>query len=197
MSVQNQLRWGGLVAMVAALLMIVAAGLRGFGVAPLAGQWAIFVYVILLTFAFTALYAAQAPRMGRLGFAGYVLAILGLGLTQVIAFLILASFTGLAAAHEVQMFAWGPIPILHLAVLANTLGGILFGAATVRAGLFPRWTGLLLIAGEGANLLHEYLLLLPVLMIVPAALMAGAFAGLGWSLWAGAPKRAARPLLAS
>lgn len=197
MSVQNQLRWGGLAAIAVASLMVLAAGLRGFGVAPLAGQWAIFVYVILLFFAFTALYAAQASRIGRIGFAGYVLAILGLGLTEVIAFLILAGFAGLAAAHDVQMFAWSQVPILHLAVLANTLGGILFGAATIRAGIFPRWTGALLIAGEVANLLNEYLIPVPALMIVPAVLMAAAFAGMGWILWAGMPRPAAQPRLAS
>lgn len=197
MTVKNQIRWGGLASMFAGLLMLVAPVLRGFGLAPLAGQWLVFAYVILLYFVFAAIYAAQTPRIGKIGLAGLVLAIIGLGFTEVIAFLILASFAGLPAAHDVQMFAWGRIPILHLAVLFNTVGGILLGVGTMRAGVLPRWAGALLAVGALANLVHEYFLPLPALMIVPAIFFAAAFMGMGWAMWAGRPVPAMRPHLAT
>lgn len=197
MTVKNQVRWGGMASMFAGLLTLVAAVLRGFGLAPLAGQWLVSAYVILLYFVFVAIYAAQTPRIGKIGLAGFILAIIGLGFTEVIAFLILASFAGLPAAHDVQMFAWGRIPILHLAVLFNTVGGILLGVGTMRAGVLPRWAGALLVVGEVANLGHEYLLPLPTLMIVPAIFLAAAFIGMGWAVWAGRPALVRRPRLAT
>ena len=197
MSTQNQLRWSGMVSIVAGFLMLVAAALRGFDLMPLLGQWAVFAYVVLLFFTFTAVYAVQAERMGAIGFTGFVMSIVGLGFTEVIAFLILAGFAGLPAAHDVQMFAWSEIPILHLAVLFNTLGAILLGAGTIRARVLPRWTGVFLIVAAVTNVLHEYLMPLPALMIVPALFFAGAFIGLGWALWSRDRARALRPHLAS
>ena len=197
MSVEKQLRWGGLVAVVAGVFAIAAAALRGFGVAPVLGQWAAFVHIILLFFGFTAIYAVQTPRIGRIGLAGFVLAVVGLGFTQIISFLILAGFSGLAAAHEVQMFAWSQIPILHLAVLFNTTGAVLLGWGTMQARMLPRWTGALLIVAAVLNLLNEYAAPLPALMIVPAIGFGAAFAGMGWAIWSGGKSHVARPRLAS
>ena len=197
MTVQNQLRWGGLVAVTAGLLILVAAVLRGFGLSSVLGQWAIFAYVILLFFAFIAIYAVQAPWIGKIGLLGFVLAIVGLGFTEVIAFLILAGFAGLPAAHDVQMFAWSQIPILHLAVLGNTAGGILLGVSSMRAGVLPRWAGAFLVIAEVANFANEYFLPLPALMIVPAIFFAAAFIGMGWAIWSGSEAHAWRARLAS
>ena len=197
MTVQDQLRWGGIVAMATGILMVVGSALRGFSLAPALGQWAIFAYVILLFFVFTTIYAAQTPRIGWIGLAGFVLAIVGLGFTEVIAFLILAGFSGLPAAHEVQMFAWSQIPILHLAILFNTAGGILLGLGTIRAGVFPRWTGAALIIASVANFGIEYFLPRPALLVVPALFFAVAFIGMGWLLWSGNKRLALKPRLAS
>ena len=196
MSVEKQLRWGGVVAVVAGVLAVVAAALRGFGLAPLVGQWAAFVNIVLLFFVFITIYAVQVPGIGRIGLAGFVMALVGLGFTEVISFLILARFSGLAAAHEVQMFAWSQIPILHLAVLFNTAGAVLLGWGTVQARMLPRWTGALLIVAAALNFLNEYLAPLPALMIVPALLFGAAFIGMGWAIWTGGRTRVV-PHLAS
>lgn len=196
MSVEKQLRWGGVVAVVAGVLAIAAGALRGFGLAPLVGQGAAFIHILLLYFVFITIYAAQVPAIGWIGPAGFVLALVSLDFTEVISFLILAGFAGLPAAHEVQIFAWSQIPILHLAVLFNTAGAVLLRWGTMQARMLPHWTGALLIVAAALHFLNEYLAPLPTLMIVPALFFDASFIGMGWAIWTGGKTRVV-PRLAS
>jgi hypothetical protein len=72
------------------------------------------------------------------------------------------------------------------------LGGLLFGSATLRAGILPRWAAGLLIVGAVAPF---------VLAALPhpldrtfAAPMGIALAGLGYALWSERRDRAAEPV---
>jgi hypothetical protein len=179
MTTPQALRWGGWAAIAAGITYPIAISLRGFGWAPLAGQAMSMLIVVVLCFAFTAVYAVQSDRTGRSGLLGYVLIVFGLFMTEIVAFLLLAGYAGESSAHDLQMFAWGGVPIIGVAVLSNTIGGLLFGSASVRAGVLPSWAGWALVTGHVVNVAVEIVFPFPQLMIVPAVLLATALVGFG------------------
>jgi hypothetical protein len=100
----------------------------------------------LLVFALVALWAVQAERSGSLGALGMVLSVLG---TTLNCAAVLAEIAGASGADVEAVVAEGlPGTITLLGGLAFLIGLILFGVATMRAGVLPRWTGPLLILGD-------------------------------------------------
>jgi hypothetical protein len=104
------------------------------------------------------LYARQAVKTGWLGLVGYVLLslwfVLIMGFSFVEAFILPHVATALPAFVQAWMgtlvgpaskFDLGALPtIWTLSAPALILGGLLFGIATFRAGILPRWAGALL-----------------------------------------------------
>jgi hypothetical protein len=104
------------------------------------------------------LYARQAAKSGWLGLAGYVL--LSFWLTLIMGFSFVEAFIlpHLASPEPAFVEAWmgmfnGPAGTFDLGVLPTIwtltapvyiLGGLLFGIATFRARILPRWAGALL-----------------------------------------------------
>jgi hypothetical protein len=104
------------------------------------------------------LYARQAVKTGWLGLVGYLL--LSLWLVVIMGFSFVEAFVlpHVATALPGFVHAWmgmfnGPSGTFDLGVLPTIwtltapvyiLGGLLFGVATFRAGILPRWAGLLL-----------------------------------------------------
>lgn len=175
MNASSLIRWGGFASIISGLLLGFSIIVR-FSGAFLAAQASSFTAVLIMIFALTALYAAQAERGGRLAFAGYLLAVIGGILSEVVSFLWMATYAGIAEAHTLVMFAWGTVPILHIAVLGTGIGLMMFGIATVRAGVFSRWAGILMAAGIFVYTLSEYLpmaynLALPAVLTVCASLI--------------------------
>jgi hypothetical protein len=77
--------------------------------------------------------------------------------------------------------------------LAFFLGLILFGAATMRAGVFPRWAGLLLIVGDvvfGAG--DHFGPAAPIVYVLGAAITGAGFVWLGLALLSGSGTSAQR-----
>ena len=119
------------------------ANLPGWLAFQIAGLFGV-LFVLLGLFG---LYGAQARRAGTLGVIGFVLALAGAvlfgGLSWAAAFLLPA--VGRAAPGVVD----GPDPLVGAGVigtiLLGNLGWIVFAAATLRAGVFPRWTGVLML----------------------------------------------------
>lgn len=110
------------------------------------------VWSLLLTLGLPGLYLRQAARGGKLGFAGFVLFLLGLlmggvafGTVQATIFPYLAQ----SAPKLLPSGGTGPLSGFLLWIFAPVLllgiGAILFGIATRRARVFPGWTGILLI----------------------------------------------------
>jgi hypothetical protein len=109
----------------------------------------------------TGLYARQAVKSGWLGLAGYLL--FSLWLVLIMGFSFVEAFVLPRVAHATPTFvqAWmgmftGPKGTFDLGILPTIwtltapvyiLGGLLFGIATWRAGILPRWAGALLAAG--------------------------------------------------
>ena len=151
------------------------------------------------------LYARQAEKAGWLGLAGYVLFSLWLalilGFTFVEVFILpalatvaptfvdgwLGMFTGSASAVDL-----GALPLLWtLTGPIYILGGLLFGIATFRAGILPRWAGILLAAG---TVLGPAAILFPPEYQPKVAVPVGlALAWLGYALWSERRAQAAQP----
>jgi len=100
----------------------------------------------LLVFALVALWAVQAERSGPLGALGMVLSVLG---TTLNCAAVLAEIAGASGADVDAVVSEGLSgTITLLGGLAFLIGLVLFGLATMRAGVLPRWSGPLLILGD-------------------------------------------------
>ena len=79
------------------------------------------------------LHAREAPNYGRLGTAGFFAAFVG------VFFLLASTVATMLAGREV--LDW----LFILGFLGTCVGFLLFGAATLRARVLPRWRGILLL----------------------------------------------------
>jgi hypothetical protein len=92
--------------------------------------------------ALVGLHALQAPNLGRLGVGGLASAFAGVALVLV------ATLVGILLLNSQLAQTLEPVAGLMFAVglLGWIVGFVLFGIATFRAGVLPRWSGLLLAA---------------------------------------------------
>jgi hypothetical protein len=118
------------------------------------------------------LYAVQRPRIGRLGLFGAVAyAYSYVFFTSTVVYALVARTPNWTALGKV-FGAWMTVHGLVMVV-----GGLSFGLAIVRAGVFPRWTGICLMIGVVAVAAASGL---PnVARTAAEALPATAFAGMG------------------
>lgn len=150
MSSENLVRTGGGLVSIAAGLLLLLGHLLDLGGDPehgtvLGGSLVLTAHVALV-FAFVSLYAAQSEQSGLLGGLGMTLSVVG---TTLVSGVVLVEIAGASGAEvDVVLGAGLPGAVAVLAGLAFLIGLILFGAATMRAGVFPRWAGLLLIIGD-------------------------------------------------
>lgn len=130
--------------------------------------------------AFAGLYAAQWQRVGRLGFVGFVLGAIGAVMYCVPVYLVLAGTLGVAGWHDSYAFA---SPLLILGAVTFLIGSILQGIATARAGVLPRWGGLLFAAGYALWFVAFWVSPLAFLLRVGSVVGGIGLAWLGWHLW--------------
>ncbi len=207
------IRWSGLAAMVAGIIF---AGIQPIHppdvlASVTTGAWAIItplktVMCLLFLLGILGLYARQVEKVGWLGLVGYLLFSLSWALQTAYvfaeAFIIppLASIApkfvdGLlgAASGRASEVNLGAIPGLYTLVgILYMLGGLLFGIATFRAGILPRWAGGLL---AGTALLTPLAALLPHAIQRLAAIPMGvALAWLGYALWSERREQASEPV---
>ena len=141
------------------------------------------------------LYARQAGKTGWLGLIGFLL--LSLWLVLIMGFSFVEAFVlpRVATTSPAFVQGWmgmlvgpatkidlGALPTLWtLSGLIYIIGGLLFGIATFRAGILPRWAGVLLAAG---TVLAPVAKLLPNASQPKIAIPVGvALAWLGYALW--------------
>ncbi|MCC7163835.1 MAG: hypothetical protein IT331_15170 [Anaerolineae bacterium] len=172
-------RLAGLSAIAAGLCFIVVGMFHPINV-PLAVTTSTWINVHIFAtamglfglFGMTGLYARQVEGSGWLGLAGFLLFSLWLGLMMSFSFVeafilpylaagspefvagFLGMFTGIPS--EVDL---GVLPMLwNISGPLYIVGPLLFGIATFRAGILPRWAGALLVLGA---------VLVPVGAVVP------------------------------
>jgi hypothetical protein len=213
-SASSLIRWSGLAVLVAGIIFA--------GIQPIhppdalssvtTGSWAIIttsktVMCLLFLVGITGIYARQVERAGWLGLAGFLLLILCWWLQSAYVFAetfilpqlataappFVVSFLGIASGNPGEMNI-GPLPTIYsLGIgIPYMLGGLLFGIATLRAGILPRWpAGLLAVAA----VLTPAAALLPHgiqrLAAIPVAL---AVAWLGYALWSERREQASDPV---
>jgi hypothetical protein len=157
---------------------------------------------LLGLFGMAGLYIRQAVKVGWLGLVGYILfsfwLVLVMGFSFVEAFILPQVATSSPAFVQAWMgmfnptasnFDLGALPTLWtLTAPIYILGGLLFGIATFRAGILPRWAGALLALG---TVLAPVAVLLPNASQPKMAIPVGvALAWLGYALCA---ERRAQP----
>jgi hypothetical protein len=207
------IRWSGLAALVAGLIF---AGIQPIYPPDVLSSvttsaWAIITTVktvmcLLFLIGITGLYARQVERAGWLGLAGFLLLTLSWWLQTAFVFAeayilpplattapkFVDSTLGTLAAGRASEVNLGALPALYnLGVgIPYMLGGLLFGIATLRAGILPRWpAGLLAVAA----VLTPAAALLPHAIQRLAAIPVGiALAWLGYALWS--ERRASDPV---
>jgi hypothetical protein len=210
MTTSTLMRLAGLSAMLAGLCFIVMGMFHPLNV-PSSVTTATWVNVhIVATFlglfglyGMAGLYARQVEKVGWLGLAGFLLLSLWFGLIMPFCFIEAFILPGLVNSSPAFVAGWlgmfagipsqvdlGILPTLwNISGPMYILGPLLFGIATFRAGVLPRWAGGLLALGAllvpvGAMVSPEYQ---PKVALIPVGL---AFAWLGYALFSEHRERA-------
>jgi hypothetical protein len=208
------IRWTGLAAMGAGILFIAIQAIHPLDVlsSVTTARWAIVHYLgvamcLLGLLGLVGLYARQVEEAGWLGLTGYLLFSLFWAFT--LAFQFIETFISPVLATETPNFVEGFLGIvtgapseLNLGALPTVymltgllymLGGLLFGIATFRAGILPRWAAGLLAFGIVLPLLASSLVPHPYdrIFAVPVGL---ALVWLGYALWSEQREQASEPL---
>src|SRR5918998_2037882 len=143
MSSSGLIRWAAVGALLAAIAWLVSGlislMLPGQGT-EVVGTFPYYLLEILFSIASLGMLVAimgfhtrQAPNYGRLGTAGFFAAFVG------VFFLLASTVATMLAGREV--LDW----LFILGFLGTCVGFLLFGAATLRARVLPRWCGILLL----------------------------------------------------
>src|SRR5919112_2262503 len=136
MAQSDWVRWGGLAAMGAGVLAIVYSLLgfaAGKGDEPGPLDILVILAMILEVVGLLGFHALQGRNYGRIGRAGLYTSI---GSLVIFEFLLLASLVGGDVGLD-----W----LVAVGVLGLLVGLALYGAATLQAGVLPRWCGILFI----------------------------------------------------
>ncbi len=198
MSMTKLLRWSGLASILAGVLFALATVLHPPSEdvpAIITAAWVPahdigWVANLLLLLGLVGLYGRQAEKTGWLGLLGFVLAFIGVTLESGGNFSSVTLMPDLAATVPNALttlmnrppFAFPvAVVVFGLTLMAScTLGFLLFGFATLRANVLPRWAGLLLIIGV---LLAFGSGVSPLIGLVAAVLFGLGLVWLDYALW--------------
>ena len=183
----NLLRWGGLAAMLSGALLIVFVSLMQ--AAPDGFFYLVILILLPLVVAIYGLHARQARQSGLLGRIGFVVALIGTG-----GLAVLFAVVGVAET----LFGFDPDgvatlgPLLFVLFLAFMVGIVLFGIATLRAGVLPRIAAVLFAFGPLAGLVLDLLTgaffdeeATPWGLYIGNAAFAVGLIWLGYAVWSG------------
>lgn len=192
MELANLIRWGGLAAILAGGLLLIfdileyfIFDLENFSTVAATGTY-IFVIggflitTLLASLGLVGLYASQAEAAGLLGAVGFLVAFTGTALVTG-AFWAQEFFVPAVAEVAPDVLDSGLLGWLYFGFVVSfflfALGWVLFGVATFRARIYPRWAALFLIIGAVLTVLPQ----LPV----PSIIFDVAMAWMGLLLFTG------------
>ncbi len=189
MSSSDLARWGGLAAMVAGVLLLVAELLELlpafddllFSELALTGLFAFqntlyLLGLILLSVGLVGLYARQSETAGPLGLVGFLVALVGTVFFTGFFWANLFVAPALAVGAPEFLDQGGRFPGFRLSLLIYAVGWLLFGLASLNARVYPRAAVIALILGAALDLFGA-----PLSGLVIDA----AFVWLGFSLFSG------------
>ena len=195
MSSSNLMRWSGLAASVGGALFVVLdvaefllIGNQPYSEAAATGAWILvegsfFLALVLIGLGLVGLYLRQARQAGALGLTGFVVAFLG-GMMAAGSTWSETFFGAWLAQAAPELLDTDPTGVLLAGVLVSyvlfALGWLLFGLASLRAGVLARGAAILLMLGAlvfGVGGLAG----LPFAGVLYGA----AVAWLGYALWSG------------
>ncbi len=198
MKLERPVRWGGLAALLAGVLLVVSELLRLYiDLVDPDFYRSVFVFdgvlglllAVLVQLGLVGLYARQAGSAGTLGLVGFVLAFIGVQLSMGSSFVDAFAKPVVWPWEDPEYFER---TVAALAIFAPgfVLGWVLLGVATLRARVYPQASAMLLIAGT-------LILLLP--LPLGGVIFAAAVAWMGYVLFTGrgeeeAPQRASHEL---
>ena len=192
MSTHTLFRAAGAATMLGAVLFVVgvATGTPPPNTAALP-QVLVVAFAALLLASLPALYLRQREEAGVLGFIGTALVFVSIlllaGLNYLLAFF--APALADAAPEVLEAFPGGPwqqlMAVNAAARVGLGIGLLLFGIATYRAAVLPRWSAVLAILGGIGPLVQIVVVLgdLPEPIGMAVLLFPIALVGLGWALW--------------
>jgi hypothetical protein len=209
----NRIRWAGLSAVAGGSLFAVMQLIHPPEVLPsvTTGAWALVHYLgvamcLLNLVGVAGMYARQADEAGRLGLVGFLLLGLFWPLTAAFQFAEAMILPLLVSDAPAFVEGWlgivtgspsavdlGALPAVYgLTGGLYLLGGVVFGVATIRAAVLPRWAAGLLAGGTVAPLAlsvlpHEFVRL----AVLP---MSVALVWLGYALWSERREHASDPV---
>jgi hypothetical protein len=189
MTLQGQLRWGGLWIMVVALLLSVTAIMVYGGRHNAAIQAVYFAGYIGLILTCTIIHIAQARRAGILGLVAYLLSMLCLVYTNTVKFLVLTELAGIEGIEQ-ALDAIGGNPVMRLVITGTFLGLFLLGLVVAWVGVLPRWGGILLALGIVLQFPAQFAMdltgpLFFLSMLGGPIIFGTGLIWIGWALWSG------------
>ncbi len=194
MSYAKLIRWSGLVGLLAGGLTVLfnLALIAGI-VSPAVDNPRVMGTILLTIFALIGFYAYQHARAGLLGLLGFVITVMALVVNVSFRYVAIFVVPVLQAQYPdaLKAVSQGPITVfISVIFLLFVVGYVLFGIATLRADMLPRWTAWLLIVGPVVNYLG---MMIPLASPLGSVLIGVGIAGMGYELWAGPRWRVAAP----
>ena len=153
MAASQNLRWGGWVIILSALLTNSSKILAALGFQNTANQAIYGLGFTGLVLSITIIHITQAPKAGGLGLVAYLISVLSLTYANVANFLILAELAGVPEARQAMAGIWNPV--LQISFYGVFSGLALLGISVARAGILSRWGGIILTAGAATQLLAQ------------------------------------------
>jgi hypothetical protein len=177
--------WGGPFVVLTAVLLAVNAYVNTFGALNLAAGLTHLASHTGLMLSIVILGTAQARRAGGMGLAGMAITHLGAALLLISAYLIVGQLAGQIGDNRALMASWDTLPVGRVGLYMILLGSLLFGISAIRAGVFPRWSGWLVVLGLALLLpsqLQSQAYLFSIFWVIGATLQGIGLAAMGVTL---------------
>ena len=177
---EHPVRWGGLAALAAGVLLFIAELLRLYaGFDPTAfvnffvvDGWLGALLAVIMLLGLVGIYVPEARALGPMGLVGFCLAIAGVQLAMGASFVFAFIRPDVLPWKGEEYIEDGPQGLVF--ALSFVLGWVLLGIAILRARVYPRLAGALLLAGA-------LIIVLP--LPLSGVIFAGAVAWIGYILF--------------